>query len=142
MSLFGSGSLVESVTDLQLQMQGVDIKVTKADGTVIWIEEKIRARDWGDLCLETLSCVERETKGWIEKDSIADYLVYFCKDSKRFFILKMSEIQSEYNRRKPIWLDRHRIVTSNTDNLYHSRNVAVPWGDVESRVFSGSLQQN
>ncbi len=141
-SIFGSGSLVETIpAHTELQTQGADVKITCPSGRVFYCEEKIRQRDFDDLLLETKSCVERNTPGWIEKPSIADFLVYFCQDSKRVFVLKMKEIQNEYSERKAVWLDRGRVVTAD-NGFYTSRNVAVPWGDVQSRVFTASLQQN
>ena len=139
LSIFGSGSRVESVTDLTLQKVGADIKVTLKSGDSFYVEEKIRLTTYPDLLLETKSSIERNTPGWIEKESISEWLVYFCKDTKRIFVMKMKDIQTEYNERKTAWLDRHRIVTSSTDNLYHSRNVAVPWSDIRSKVFTATL---
>ena len=76
----------ELCTDLDKQRQGVDRVLYLANGNVLYVDEKKRAREYEDILLEYTSALERNTPGWIAKDLTIDYLAYGFMQSKRCYL--------------------------------------------------------
>src|SRR5208283_547587 len=58
------------------QRAGIDRVLTLACGRTIWIDEKVREKDYGDILLERWSNYERLVDGWIVKPVACHYLAY------------------------------------------------------------------
>jgi len=117
-----------------LQFKGAD-KLIKRNGNILKVEEKVRySIEYADLLLETVSCVHTHSKGWIEKESIADYLVYGFYNAGVYYVYNFKELQAEYFTRKNEWLENHKLVYCQNPT-YSTKNIAIPFTDIQSRVL-------
>jgi hypothetical protein len=145
-SIFGQSSTVKTIPpNTHLQIYGnADKEIIKRDGTVIYVEEKVRTKDYGDFLIEIQSNVELSKPGWIDKDNcIADFLVYFIKPTKTVYVLRFKDIQSEYRKHKLLWTTLFPTHTTFTKteygNVYTVKNLAVPFHAISSPTFKTQL---
>lgn len=98
-------------------------------GELTTFEAKTRRQDFPDLLIETLSCIERKTPGWIytTQAKILVYTLLLDNVLKKIWLLNFPKL---YNW----WLkegSHHRIeanlVIGRTDNLYRTENYAIRW---------------
>ena len=128
--------------------RGVDYWVELVSGKMISIDCKIRDKDFGqdDLALETWSVKEQQKIGWTRDESkMADYIVWFWKDSRRYAIVPFLLLCRIFQERWQEWLHSYKNATQATitaHGKYHSECVFVPrrvvWGAMYHK-FSGVL---
>jgi len=132
-SIFGRSSIVKTIpANTQLQMiHGIDKTIILPNQSTVNIEEKIRYKDYSDFLIEITSNVELNTPGWIEKESLADYLVYFIQPTKTVYVMKFKDIQAEWRKHKLLWsmLFPTHTTYSRTSygNIYTVKNIAIPF---------------
>jgi hypothetical protein len=141
-SIFGQSSIVTTIPpNTHLQLYGnADKMITKKDGTVIYVEEKVREKDYGDFLIEILSNVELKTPGWIEKDNcVSEYLIYFIKPTKIAYVMKFKDIQSEWRKHKSLWTllfpTKTTLTQTEYGNIYHVKNIAIPFYAISSPIM-------
>lgn len=152
-----------SELDLDYQLKDIDLSL-EIDDKTIYISEKFRQKDYGDLLIELYSKYPH-TKGWME-NSAADYLAYFNpesvyilskKDLTRWFekenvlsrlaveVEKFHLVNLRNSSRKKIELDlaeKNISITliqafNHTDSAeWHTLSIAIQWLDLENMGLS------
>jgi len=125
------------------QENGVDHVVSLGRDKDLRVEVKCRrprrdGSDWPDVLLETHSCWERKTPGWIEKPLTADFFAYAFVQSRIVLLLPVLNLQAAWRANRSEW-DRlagarqrgFAVVFGKTarnggGQLYSTRNIAVP----------------
>src|SRR5688572_29161879 len=69
-------SMVSVKEDGWAQRGGIDRVLTLSSGRTIYVDEKVREKDYGDIILEQWSDVERRKPGWIQKPLACEYIAY------------------------------------------------------------------
>ena len=77
----------------QGQELGIDRIIYLKSGKVLFVDEKLRAKDYEDIALEYISNDQTDSLGWIEKDLLIDYLAYAFWPSKRCYIFDWQFLQ-------------------------------------------------
>lgn len=124
------------------QENGVDhVAMLGERDKVLRIEVKCRrpradGADWPDVLLETHSCFERLTPGWIEKPLTADFFAYAFVQSRVVLLLPTLNLQAAWRTNRSAWerLAEQRakgfcVVWGHTrlnGGSYRTRNIAVP----------------
>ena len=113
-----------------MQKCGIDTIVARKNKPVLLIEEKIQAKKWDCLCLETQSCtiLGLESQGWMHY-SRAD-LLFYC------FV-------SEYLGQQPVSLDAYLIPFPQLkrwfwNELNESTKTALKWRTVRTQECNRS----
>ena len=101
------------------------------DSNKINIEEKVRDKAYfgEDIIIEEYSNVENINKGWIYY-SKADYLTYSWLIKNiltKILIFNMPKLRKWYLANK----NRYKIITTNTDNLYHTSFRIIPINHIQ-----------
>ena len=127
---------LDNLEEANLQQQreeDIDLIGTRESRTIP-IEVKIRHEIYGDFLLETISNTTTKSKGWIYK-SQAELLIYIImkKGHLTGSILIMGGLQRWWKtegiyRGYPEKLGK-------TDELYKTRNVAIPWKDIPPDIL-------
>jgi len=128
---FGSDLLeVEQVTDITLQRKGIDKVLHLKNGDTVYVDEKKRRKDYGDILLEVWSVKEKSVKGWVWSETkVTDYIIYAFMNSKRVFMLPFQLLKMAFNRCKNQWLAKYSIPPAHTIRngvKYTTENIAVP----------------
>jgi len=85
------------------QQMGVDRVVTLTTSMTVRIDEKVRAVDYGDILLETLSDRDRKTPGWVIKELFCDFIAYAVEPSRRCYFLPVVQLQSAWREHGADW---------------------------------------
>ena len=107
------------------QRGGIDRVLTLASGKSLTIDEKVRDKDWPDFCLEYLSDVERQTRGWVAKDLACDFIAYAFVPSSRCYLLPFQSLRRAWRINHRAWVGQYRRVDAQ-NRTYVTRSVAVP----------------
>ena len=108
------------------QRGGLDRLVILESGKTLWIEEKLRERDYADILLEYYSDRDRKVPGWIAQDLACDYLAYAFLPSGRCYLLPFQPLRHCWQQYRRQWVQRYGppIEAQNEGDV--SVGVAVP----------------
>jgi len=98
--------------DGQHQRNGIDRSVILDNGKQIWIDEKIRKVDYGDIILEYLSDSERNVPGWVCKPLLADYIAYAIAPTGIGYLLPVLQLQSVWREHGERWIAESEAKTN------------------------------
>jgi len=117
---------------------GCDYYVERHGLFSLGVDLKLRAEDYSvkppdyadDLALETWSVIEKEIVGWTRDASKAtDYILWFWKDTGRFFIVPFPPLCCAFQKYWQQWRDQYGAFTQVTEgrcSRWHSECVFVP----------------
>lgn len=107
------------------QRGGIDRLLVLADGTTLKVDEKARAKDWPDFCIEYWSDIERRIPGWAVKELTCDYVAYAFVPSQTCYLLPFQLLRRAAIDNKAEWAEKYpRIDAKN--NGYTTASLAVP----------------
>lgn len=88
--------------DGQHQRAGIDRSIILSSGKTLWIDEKVRERDYGDIILEEWSR-EGIDPGWAVKLLLCDYIAYAVVPIKTCYLLPVPQMQAAWNKNSERW---------------------------------------
>lgn len=118
------------------QRSGIDRVLTLSSGRVIRVDEKVRAEDWQDFCLEYWSDKEGRRPGWVAKDLECDFIAYAFIPSRRCYLLPFMTLRTAWQRHGREWVDRARLhapgyrIVKADNARYTTVSVAIPIPDL------------
>lgn len=124
---------VQSTGDTPSQRRGIDRVIHLASGKTLYVDEKVRERDYGDVLLEYESVSTTGAPGWIEKDDLLiDYLAYAFMPTRRVLLFDWPMLRAAWIKFGERWkehgenreLGYRTVVAENRD--YYTTSVAVP----------------
>jgi len=110
--------------DGELQRHGIDRTVVLSSGKAIYVDEKVRRKDYGDILLEYISNDKYNTPGWVCKPLFCDYIAYAILPRKECYLLPVPQLQKAWEDNKQNWLKFKKIVAENKN--YNTISVGVP----------------
>lgn len=129
----------EAITDLKLQLLGVDRLLTLGNGIALTVDEKKRDRfDTGDILLEYEHRGGYNKPGWIEKEATIDYLAYAFIPSKRCYLFDWRMLRRAWCHYKDTWLVRYNHVPAK-NRTYTTWSLAVPVDVLYTAVRTASI---
>lgn len=96
---------IEIVNDIQKQKKGIDKILHLKCGKTIFIDEKKRRKDYGDILIEEYSDFENKKVGWIGGEKHTDYIVYLIVPSKVVYFLPFTILQLTWIDNWRSWLE-------------------------------------
>lgn len=124
--------------DTLSQRQGIDRVVHLASGQTLYIDEKKRGKDYGDILLEYVSVDKTGAPGWMEKDLNIDYLAYAFMPSKRCYLFPWLPLRRAWNNYKEEWKSLYPRIDGKNKN-YTTYSVAVPIKVVRDAVSLAAI---
>jgi hypothetical protein len=110
-----------TMTDLRAngwhQAAGRDRAITLSTGRTIYVDEKVRKKNWTDICIEVWSVYPRNGRppwpsvkgakpGWAVAPKDCDYLAYAFKPSQTCHLFTYFSILSAWAKHKEVWRDK------------------------------------
>jgi hypothetical protein len=134
----------ELVTDLERQKEGIDRAIYLSNGNVLWVDEKVRRKEYNDILLEHTSNVQRCTLGWMEKDLAIDYLAYGFLTSKRCYLFPWPMLRRAWLRFRVVWRHKYTDTIPGTTVIpgrgaYMTHSVAVPIDVLQRAVTTAAI---
>jgi hypothetical protein len=107
------------------QRGGIDRQVILADGTVIKIDEKVRAKTYDDFCLEYWSNGERQTRGWAVKELTCDFIAYAFAPARTCYLLPFQLLRRCCVDHEHEWAAQYQKIPAR-NHTYTTWSIAVP----------------
>lgn len=109
----------------QYQALGIDRVIMLGSGRCIYVEEKLREKDYGDVLLEYESNDATHAPGWIEKDLQCDFLAYGIRPSKRCLFFYWPTLRKAWLDHREAWKSKYG--TERAKNAgYYTLSVPIP----------------
>jgi hypothetical protein len=118
-------SITNNREDSQTQRLGIDRTIILSSGKAIYIDEKVRRKDYGDILLEYISNDKYKTLGWVEKKLFCDYIAYAILDIKICYLLPVPQLQKAWMDNKETWLKIYGSKVA-PNKSYNTLNCAIP----------------
>lgn len=114
------------------QRAGIDRVLVLSSGKVLTVDEKVRAKDYGDILLEIWSSEKHQTPGWVRKDLACDFIAYAFVPSRRCYLLPFPALYRAWKIHAQDWWPKaqesrggfRRVEAKNEG--YTTVSVAVP----------------
>lgn len=109
----------------QVQYLGIDRTVILSSGKAIYIDEKVRRKNYGDILLEYISNDKTKSKGWAEKPLFCDYISYAILENGMCYLLPVPQLQKVWLENKDKWLKLYGTKTA-PNQYYNTLNCPIP----------------
>lgn len=107
------------------QRMGIDVEISFPNDGGLFIEEKTRKKNYGDILLEYISNDKSGAAGWMEKNLKCDYIAYRIVSKGIVYLLPWEDLREAWISNKDVWLSTYpRIVANNPS--YKTISVGVP----------------
>ena len=125
-------------TGSDLDRQGADRKILLRSNEVVLVQEKIRFVDYGDIALEYLADEEKQIPGWIEKESIAQWLAYGIKTETTHgaFFMLWKELKQAWIENRNKWALKYPKPARAPNKTYWSLSRCIPIQEIADLVPS------
>jgi hypothetical protein len=117
--------------DMKAQALGIDTIIHLPFGGEIFIDEKMRRKNYGDILIEYISNDQKNTKGWVEKELKIDFIGYAIEDSREVFFIPFKELQKLWFSNKEEWIKRYKTKQAKNE-FYNTLNCPVPLHELKS----------
>jgi len=125
---FGNVSEIVRPKDRERQLAGIDVIIKFNDcRTPIYIDEKIRRKDYGDFLLEEYSDFDNRTPGWLLSQKKTHYIAFVWPDMQKLILFPYETLRKAFLSNKDRWLsglNLQRVFAKNKG--YTTSNIAVP----------------
>lgn len=118
---------------IQSQYLGIDRVVHLGSGKTIYIDEKKRRKDWGDIALEYRhEGPSYKAPGWMNKKLLIDYLAYAFMPSKTVYLLDWLSLKRAWRKQGAAWHDMAKnkeggfFVSEAPNKNYTTYSICVP----------------
>jgi hypothetical protein len=102
-------SMSRCIGDGELQRLGIDRTIVLSTGKAIYLDEKIRRKNYPDIFLEYISNHKKKSPGWIEKPLFCDFIAYLFVTAERCYLFPAIQMQIAWIRNKEKWLQQYGI---------------------------------
>jgi hypothetical protein len=120
------------------QRKGIDRLIHLSSGKTIYIDEKKREKDYGDMLLEYVSVDKTGAPGWMEKELQIDFLAYAIMPTKVCHLFPWSLLRRAWLHYKRDWLNQYETIRAKNET-YNTLSVAVPLKEVRRAVWTACI---
>lgn len=135
-------SCVRLDADSKLQRAGIDRAIFLPNRQIpIYVDEKKRDKDWGDLLVEEWSNLERHKVGWaLDKTKVCDFVAYAVPGRCHLLPFELLRVACETHLDE--WKCKPRAYPKDArNNGYTTRNCSVQWDDVWRAIRRVSMRK-
>lgn len=127
--------------DTTSQRLGIDRAIHLSSGKTLYVDEKKRDKDYGDMLLEYISVDRTGAPGWIEKDLQIDYLAYAIMPTHRCYLFPWAMLRRAWLYYKDAWLaDPKKYRRIEAQNVgYKTLSIAVPLKELRTAVYTAAM---
>ena len=118
-------SVVEITEDGWAQRAGIDRLIILNSGKQIYVDEKVRRNNYGDILLEYWSDEEKQRPGWIAKDLATDFIAYAIVPIRECYLLPFHTLRRAWKENRFNWVRNYKEVRAQNRG-YVTVSVAIP----------------
>jgi len=137
---FGNIRSISRPQDKERQIAGIDVILNFNDHREpIFIDEKIRREDYGDILLEEYSNYEKKTKGWLEENLRTHFISYIWINEQKMLILPYQSLRLAYLSNKARWtgMFQRRFAQNNG---YKTSNIPIATQELFDGIWRASWE--
>lgn len=141
----GFASMLSVRGDGWAQRGGIDRVITLKSGKTLTVDEKVRAKSYGDILLERWSSREAKTPGWVQKDLACDFIAYAFVPDQRCYLFPFIQLRAAWVANGRHWIDRaaqgeggFRAVLADNGS-YNTESIAVPIPELISAIHQAQV---
>ena len=94
------------------QRLGIDRSIVLSTGKTLWIDEKVRKKNYSDIALEFVSNNRTNTPGWVCKKLMCDYIAYAIAPAGKCYLLPVVQLQSAWKTNQEQWRQQYQIISA------------------------------
>ena len=98
---------IQIVKNLELQKQGIDKILKLKSGKKIYIDEKKREMDYGDIFLEEYSDFNENTPSWLDWSKKTDYISYIVLPTHKIYLIPFILLLKAWIYNYNSWLKKY-----------------------------------
>jgi hypothetical protein len=136
----GFASMVSVREDGWAQRGGIDRSITLKSGKTLWVDEKVREKEWADVLLERWSDSRNRVPGWIQKDLACDYIAYAFAPLQKCYLLPFQPLRRAWILNGRQWCEEYKEVRAD-NGRYVTVSVAIPT-DILFAALNGAMVVN
>lgn len=121
----GLASAVNVRQDGWAQRGGIDRILTLSTGRVIYVDEKVREKDYGDILLERWSDEAAKSPGWVQKPLACEFIAYAIAPSSTCYLLPVLTLQRAWRLHGLDWINAYPEKRAN-NGRYVTISHAIP----------------
>lgn len=128
----GLANMVSVRDDGWAQRGGIDRVLVMKSGKVLTVDEKVRAKSYGDILLERWSDRDRKVPGWMQKDLACDFIAYAFIPDRRCYLFPFPQLRTAWISAGRDWIaqaegaqDGFNVVLAD-NGRYVTESIAVP----------------
>lgn len=121
--------------------RGVDWWVECSNGKLLAVDTKVREKDYGDVCLESISKITPTgfQPGWaVDENKVTDYILLYWKDTGRSCFIPFPMLLAASKANMEEWKRAYRVDKHHTVGIYDewdSECVYVPTKEIWKRIY-------
>lgn len=124
--------------DCEMQRMGVDRVITLDNSRTLYIDEKIRFKNYPDILLEFISVDTTGAVGWMEKPLAIDYLAYMFFEAKKVYMIDWRMLKRVWKYYGERWKKKYTSVVAD-NGTYKTHSIAVPIDDLLKAVSNAGM---
>lgn len=129
---------MQTLGDTASQRMGIDRVIHLSNGKTLYIDEKKREKDYGDILLEYVSVDRTGAPGWMEKDLAIDYLAYAIMPRHIVYLFPWLMLRRAWLNFGERWKVKYKTCPAKNGS-YTTLSVAVPLEVVQKAVGTASV---
>lgn len=129
---------MQCLGDTASQRMGIDRLIHLSNGRTLYVDEKKREKDYGDILLEYVSVDRTGAPGWMEKDLAIDYLAYAVMPCHRCYLFPWLMLRRAWLHYREQWIGKYKTCPAKNGS-YTTLSVAVPTAIVLGAVKQAML---
>jgi len=137
-----AGNISGTIGNIPLQKKGIDRIITLENGRNLYVDEKVRFRNYNDILLEYWSSYEHRTPGWMDKNLDIDYLCYAFVNDKLCYVIPWHNLKRVWRYYREKWIrsgeqqaEGFKTVRAENEG-YTTISVAVPTNLLMGKVMN------
>ena len=116
------------------QRAGIDRSIVLSTSKQVLVDEKVRAKDYGDILLEYESNTRTGSPGWAIKPLMADYIAYLIAPAGKCYFLPVPQMQAALQRNKEKWWKEGKARRVARNKGYNTLSIAVETRDLLNAI--------
>jgi len=129
---------VDHREDGEHQRAGIDRSIVLGNSKQILVDEKVRAKDYGDILLEYVSVDRTNAPGWVCKPLRADFIAYAILPRGKAYLLPVPALQKAWRERGDHWRQAYGTRAAQ-NNGYRTLNVPVPFAQLFRAITAAQI---
>lgn len=127
-----------TIGNMDMQRRGIDRVIILNNNKTVYVDEKIRFKEYNDILLEYISVSTTGAPGWMEKQIDIDWLAYAFVGSQKCYMIPFPLLKRVWKYYKQKWIEKYPKIEAENEG-YHTISVAVPIPVIKEKISDATM---